>query len=146
MGSIFMSVQCIHVFCIILGPTALDPLIVSRFVLGQPVAVGSNCRSIRLLSGAVPLYAATIKLPHRTAYLCTCVCRDSTCDLTFVSLTPAPSTENSYRGHYSLVCVRVGNRCGGQMSVMVIFGGHVSGKVSNAQHVLCINAVAILLV
>jgi len=46
----------------------LDPLLVSRFVLGRPVAVGGKCRPISLLSGAVPLYAPTVNLPCRTAY------------------------------------------------------------------------------
>ena len=40
-----------------LAPTALDPLLLSRFVLGWPVAVGGKCRPIGLLSplGSPPL-------------------------------------------------------------------------------------------
>jgi len=102
----------------IIGPlyrtTAIDPLLVSRFALGRPVAVGGKCRPIRLLSGAVTLYASTVNLPWRTAYLHTRVCRDTICDLTFVCPPPpAPYLENSYGRHYSLVCVRVGmaGRC-----------------------------------
>jgi len=52
-----------------LGPTALDPLLVCPFALGRPVAVGGKCRPVRLLSGAVPLYAPTVKLPRRTVYM-----------------------------------------------------------------------------
>jgi len=56
----------------LLGPPFMayrpDPLLVSRFVLGRPVAVGGKCRPISLLSGAVPLYAPTVNLPCRTAY------------------------------------------------------------------------------
>jgi len=46
---------------------ALDPLVVSRFALGRPVAVGDKCRPLR--GQAVPLYASTVKLLRRTAYL-----------------------------------------------------------------------------
>jgi len=57
----------------VIGPLyrtmAIDPLLVSHFALGQPVAVGGKCRPIRLLSGAVPLYVPTVNLPWRTAYL-----------------------------------------------------------------------------
>jgi len=51
--------------------TALDLLLVSRFALGRPVTVGGKCRPVpvRLLSGAVPLYAPTVELPRKTAYL-----------------------------------------------------------------------------
>jgi len=44
------------------------------------------------------------------------------CDLTFAPSTPAPSPENSYHGHYSLVCVRV------SMSVMLILGAMCLGR------------------
>jgi len=88
---------------------------------------------------AVPLYAPTVKLPWRTAYLRARVCPSTTCDLTFVPPTPAPSPENSHRTHYSLVCVRV-DVLGGD------FRGHASGEGANAQHALRINAVTILLV
>jgi len=65
-------------FPVLRGATALDPppspcilphALVSHLVLGWPVAVGGECRPIGLLSGAVLLYAATVKLPRRTAYL-----------------------------------------------------------------------------
>jgi len=59
-------------FPVLLGAMALDPLphaLVSHLVLGWPVAVGGECRPIGLLSAAVLLYAATVKLPRRTAYL-----------------------------------------------------------------------------
>ena len=46
---------------------AFDPLVVSRFALGRPVAVGDKCRPIR--GQAVPLYASTVELLRRTAYL-----------------------------------------------------------------------------
>jgi len=56
--------------------------------------------------------------------------------------TPAPSPENSYCGHYSLVCVIVqvwrADVCDGD------FWGHVSGEGANAQHALRIDAVTIL--
>jgi len=60
------------------------------------------------------LYAPAVNLLLRTAYLISShVCRDTSCDLTFVPPTPAPSPENSYREHYSLFCVRLGTagRC-----------------------------------
>jgi len=45
-----------------------DPLIVFR-ASSSAVAVRGKCRPIRLLSWAAALYAPTIKLPRRTAYL-----------------------------------------------------------------------------
>ena len=45
------------------------PLLVSRLSRLAAVAVRSKCRPIRLLSGAVPLCAPTVKLPWRSAYL-----------------------------------------------------------------------------
>jgi len=55
--------------------------------------------------------------------------------------TPAPSPENSYRGYYSLVCVKVGmaGRCPRWW-----FLGNVSGEGANARHALHIDAVTIL--
>ena len=44
----------------------IDPLLASRFPVGRAVAVGGKCRLIRLLSGAVPLCAPTVKLPQKT--------------------------------------------------------------------------------
>ena len=96
-----------------LGPTALDPLLVSPFALGRPVAVDGKCRPVRLLSGAVPLYAPTVKLPRRTVYMYLISAHTYGDSDICPSPTPAPSPENSYRGHYSLVCVRIGmsGRC-----------------------------------
>ena len=54
------------VLILLLGPTTLDPLLVSRFALGWPVAVGGKCRPIWLLSWVIPPYA---KLLRKTAYL-----------------------------------------------------------------------------
>jgi len=81
----------------ILGAMTLDPLLVSCLSYSA-VAVGSKCRPIRLLSGAVPLYAATIKLLLRTDYLISArpVCRDTTHDLIF---SPGHLPENGYPGH-----------------------------------------------
>ena len=70
-------------------------------------------------------------------------CWDTMRDLTFVPPTPATAPENSYRGYYSLVCVRV------DMSVRSPhwwFSGGVSGEGANVQHTLSINTVVILLV
>jgi len=50
-------------------PCILPHALVSHFELGRPMAVGGKCRPIGLLSGAVLLYAATVKLPRRTTYL-----------------------------------------------------------------------------
>ena len=60
-------------------------------MLSQPVAVGGKCRPIRLLSRAVPLYAPTVNVQDSLSYLHTRVCQDTTCDLTFVPSTFAPS-------------------------------------------------------
>ena len=60
-------------------------------------------------------------LSYRLSYLCTRVCRDITRDLTFDPLTPAPSPENSYRGHYSLMCVIIG--MAGRRPQWCILGG-----------------------
>ena len=54
------------VLILLVGPTTLDPLLVSRFALGWPVAVGIKCRPIWLLSWVIPPYA---KLLRKTAYL-----------------------------------------------------------------------------
>jgi len=51
------------------SPCILPHALISHLVLGWPVAVGGECRPIGLLSGAVLLYAPTVKLPRRTAYL-----------------------------------------------------------------------------
>jgi len=112
---------------------------ISRFALGRLVAVGGKCRPIRLLSGAVALYAPTVKPPSRTGYLISAHAYAKTprvIRLLPLPPTPAPSPENSYRGHYSLVCVRVGTagRCPRWW-----FLGEVSEEGANAQHALRIN-------
>ena len=71
------------------------------------------------------------------SYLRTRVRQDTTGDQTFAPPTDTcPSPENSYRGHYSLVCVRVGTagRCPRWW-----FLGEVSEEGANAQHALRIN-------
>jgi len=61
---------------------ALDPLLVSQ--------LGAQCRPIRLLSGALPLYAPIINLPQRTGYL-HMLCRDCLwSDICPPPLIPAP--------------------------------------------------------
>jgi len=60
-------------------------------------------------------------LSYRLSYLRTRVCRDITRDLTFDPLTPAPYPENSYRGHYSLMCVIIG--MAGRRPQWCILGG-----------------------
>ena len=123
---------------------ALDPLFVSCFALGWPVAVGSKCRRVRLLSRPAPFYAPTVKLPQRTAYLISAHAYAKTPPGIWHFSPPKhlphpPKT--SYHRHNSLVCVY-----GRQISETVIFGGHVYGEGANAQHALHINAVTILLV
>ena len=102
----------------------------------RPVSVG--------LSGSVPLCASTVKLQRRTAYLHTRVCQDTICDLTFVPPKPTPSPENSYRGHCSLVCVRIVLRPADvrdrNFRGTCVWGG------GNVHRALRINAVTIILV
>ena len=72
---------------------ALDPSLYLDSRSTDPWLWAVTGRPIRLLSGAVPLYAPTVKLPWRTAYLCTHIFRDITCDLTFVPPSPTPPTK-----------------------------------------------------
>ena len=76
----------------------LDPPF--RISLGQPqlwaVSVASGyCR------GQYPCMHPLLRC-RGGQLISACVCRDTTCDLTF-----APSPDNSHHGHYSLVCVIV---------------------------------------
>jgi len=125
-----------------LQPTDRDPLLVSRFALSQPMGVGGKCRPIRLLSGAVPLYAPPLschwwQLTSAHAYA------ETPPMIRHLPPTPAPSPEKlSQMLLPSLGC----HRYGGQMSAMVTLGGHVSVEGANTQRVLCINAIMILLV
>ena len=102
------------------------------------MAVGSKCRPIRLLSGAVPLYAPTVKLPRQTR-----VCPDHLWSDILSPQHLLRPRKQLWQTLLSGLCYR---RYGGQMSAMVIFGGHVSEKGANAQQALRINAVTILIV
>ena len=77
------------------------------------MAVGGQCRPIRLLSGAEPLYAPTVKMPRRTAYL-------SPHTHLPTHHLPLPETLIPDTTPWFVY--------GGQMGAIVIFGGHVSGK------------------
>jgi len=81
------------------------------------VGVGGQCRPIRLLSGAEPLYAPIVKMPRRTAYLS---------PHTHLPTHPLPLPETLIADTTPLFVLQV--RYGGQMGAIVIFGGHVSGK------------------
>ena len=118
----------------------------SLFALGRPAAVGGKCRPIMLLSGALPLYASTVKLPRRTDYLISAHAYAETPPV--LRHLPLPNTCPLPRKQLSpkllpRLCYRI---YGGQMPTMVIFRGHASGEGANAQHTLRINAVMILLV
>ena len=123
------------------------PLLVSRFALDRSVAMGRRpkCRPIRLLSGWIPLYAPTVKLPRRTAYPHTRVCRDTTCDRTFVPPTPAPPPKTVIADTTPWFVLSF--RYGGQMSAMVTFGGTcVWGAGKCPARVTYLNVVTISLV
>ena len=124
----------------VIGPlyrtTAIDPLLVSRFALGRAVAVGGKCRPIRLLSGAVSLYASTVNLPWRTAYLHTRICRDTICDLTFVCPPTCPLPWKQL--WQTLLPGLHQGRYGGQMSAVVMFGNTCPerGQMPSTHYVL----------
>jgi len=85
-------------------------------------AVTGKCRPIRLLSGAVPPYAPTgqlilsLHMRMRRHHVWSDICPLDTC--------PLPQKQLSWT-----LCPRLcQGRYGRQMSAMVIFGGHVSGR------------------
>ena len=87
------------------GPTALYPLPCISLRARRPVAVGGKRRPIRLLSGAVPLYVPTVKLPRTTAYLRRHVPPD-TCPLTRKQLLRTLLTGLRYRAGMAGRCLR----------------------------------------